>query len=199
MRLDRPFFNYCYKLYEKYNLDSIIAINSRPDNTFHPGIRTFWPNMVTLGDTKQEFVGQLKALWNLERTPEELIKLLRYQMLFKDGKLVYSKNQPVKNHYHELLQNKDAMLRMIKDDVEGSQWGDEGKGRVRGIHHAKIFKTISKQDEGSLWELPIWFGELSKGAEGEGPGNGFIEFLYFYHLWPNKELEDHLIKLMPTA
>ena len=199
LRMDRPFFNYCHKLHNEHNLDGIVAISSKPDNTFHPGINTYWPDMVTLGDTKQEWAGKLKQLWKLERTPEELIKLLSYQMLFKDGELIYSKHQPVKDHYQELLQNKDAMRRMINDDLEGSQWGDNGKGSARGKHHAKIFKNLRQQDEGSLWELPIWFGEQSKGPEGHGPGNGFINFLFYYHLWPNKELEEHLIKLSHTA
>jgi len=189
--LERPFFGYCHELYEKYNIDSIIAINSGLDSTFHPSIQTFWPEMVTLGDAKREWVDQLKELWGLERTPGELVRLLRYQMLFKDGELVYHKHQPVKNHWQEFHQNRDAVRRMMHNGTMHPPSSTTGQH----YYWAKFFKKLRRQDEGSLWERELTWGWSPRTTT----DREIVAFLFFYDLWPNKELEDRLTELAPRT
>ena len=193
LMMEGPFFDYCHGLYEKYNIDSVIAINSGPDNTFHPSIQTFWPDMVTLGDPKQEWVGQLEKLWGLGRTPGELVKLLRYQMLFKAGELVYHKYQPVKDHWQGLRQNRDAVRRMMQSDVSRIYETWHPPTPTMGMHWANIFMKLRRQDEGSMWERALTWG-FANGLQDPR----FVNFLLFYDLWPNKDLEDRLKGMAPS-
>jgi len=177
---ERDFFDHCWDITKRHNLDSMVVVNSSQSNIFHPAVQTFWPDIVTLGDKDLEFLSQLQQQWQLTRTPHELIKLLRYQILFKDGEVVYYKHQPVQDHWHRLYNNKEAMKTMF------NKWG---------THYVKKFMGFRRYDQGSMWEREVTWGWSGPTAHGKQMAPAFIKWLMFYDLWHNKELEDTIKKV----
>ena len=171
---EHTFLEYCNKLQKDYNIDRVLVVNSAGSNLFHPHIQTYWPNFITVGDPELQHIIKLKKLWDLPRTPEELVKVLRYQILLKDGDVINSWRQPVTDHWSSFMKNKKAMMQFILE------WK---------VYGAKFIREQEKGSGKNIWErVANWKSTPNT----EGIHLGIIKFLYYYNLLPNKQLEETL-------
>ena len=181
-KMEYPLQEYCEQLRQRYQI-TVAVVSSHNNHIVHPYVSTFWPEFVTLGNPDLQFITDLKHTLKLSRTPEELKKLLRCQLLFHEGQLIYSNHQPVDNHHKNLLADKQAMKTVI------NKWG---------LHHAKyIMNQMDRTDQNLVWEPATdWQQATSSGDYyGKQTDQMIVRYLYFYKLIPNPELENALQKL----
>lgn len=148
-----------------------VVITSRDNPFIHPSVDARFPSMETYVDSDHRLISQLKDMWELEPPVEDLVNLLRFQMLFDDGKLVKAWHQPVVEHWQSFLDNRNAVKSF------------HGRFGTFGM------KWLQTQDKTSdvLWTMKTPAGAYSK--DFFTPGKGMAFFLKHYILVPNHELE----------
>lgn len=148
-----------------------VVITSRDNPFIHPSVDARFPSMETYVDSDHRLISQLKDMWELEPPVEDLVNLLRFQMLFEDGKLVKSWHQPVIDHWQSFLDNRNAVKSFY------GRFGTFG------------MKWLRTQDRTSnlLWTMKTPAGAYSRNLF--TPAQGMSFFLKHYILVPNHELE----------
>ena len=180
-KLEYPLQEYSEQLRKRFGIR--IVIIGTQNNLVHPTVSSFWPDFVTVSTSGLEFIQQIKHELNLPRPTNELKKLIKCQLLFDQGKLIYSSHQPVQNHHANLLANKAAMKTVI------NTWG---------LHYAKfIMNDMDKSDQNFLWEPVTNFQQASSDPDyyGKKISMMFVRYLHSYSLVPNTDLEQILEKL----
>ena len=180
-KLEYPLQEYSEQLRKRFGIR--IVIIGTQNNLVHPTVSSFWPDFVTVSTSGLEFIQQIKHELNLPRPTNELKKLIKCQLLFDQGKLIYSSHQPVQNHHANLLANKAAMKTVI------NTWG---------LHYAKfIMNQMDRSDQNFLWEPATNFQQASSDPDyyGKKINMMFVRYLHSYSLVPNTDLERILKKL----
>lgn len=153
-------------------LDARVVVVTSRDNPFiHPSVDVRFPSMETYVDSDHRLISQLKDMWDLDPPVEDLVNLLRFQMLFDDGKLVKSWHQPVIDHWQSFLDNKNAVKSFYR------RFGTFG------------MKWIQTQNRTSdlLWTMKTPPGAYTNDLF--TPMSPMSFFLKHYILVPNHELE----------
>lgn len=104
---DECHLNYCNTLLGT-KVDRVLAICGR-FNVHHPIIRVSHPKIITLSDPQHLWLKSLK--FNYSTT--FLSQNLRCQQLWQDGVCKNLWNQPLKNHYEDLVQTKNITQRIF--------------------------------------------------------------------------------------
>jgi len=174
-KLEYPIQEYSDQLRQHFGI-RIVVIGSQ-DNLVHPTMASFWPDFVTVSTSGLQFIEQIKQQLNLPRTTGELKKIIKCQLLFDQGKLIYSNYQPVQNYHANLLANKAAMKTVI------NSWG---------LNYAQfIMNTMDRSDQNFIWEPATNFMQASSDPEyyGKNMSMMFVRYLHSYKLVPNTDLE----------
>ena len=154
---------------------NVVLISSRNNPFMYAWINSQFPDMAVYIDTQLDLVSQLKQLWQLEPPEQDLVHLLRFQMLFSDGELQQCWYQPVTDHWQSFLGNRTVVKKFY--DQFGT-WG---------------FKWLRDQDKTHdvLWTSTTPAGSYSHSYTLSKKTDFFLKF---YNLVPNSGLEKILKK-----
>jgi|TARA_B100001971_G_scaffold147302_1_gene136339 hypothetical protein len=189
------YFQYVETLLNLQGLDEIIIIDSKSDKFFHPAVYSFFPKIKTVSDTSQNYIKIMQKEKNKSQNINELAKIWVFQHLIDNNKEIGFWEQPLENHWEQLLKNKRAMKELL-DNKTG--W------------NAKIIATLlrSKID---FWNVDNYnimapaghnAGQRNPNEDGK-PGDfrpaGYQLLhrlghkLWYFNLYNNKELENTII------
>jgi len=145
----------------------VVLIISRDNPLIHIMMLTHDFKMETYTDHAQNFITHLKKQWSLELDTSTLVKQLRCQILYVNGKETKNWKQPVSDQWNHFNADREAFKKFHKQfGMFGITW-------------------LRKQDI-NLWNRPI---------KESGQDNKYYAhnlFMKHYHLLPNNELEQEL-------
>jgi hypothetical protein len=191
------YFQYVETLLNLQGLDEIIIIDSKGDKFFHPAVYSFFPKIKTVSNTSQNYIKIMQKEKNKSQNINELAKIWVFQHLIDNNKEIGFWEQPLENHWEQLLKNKRAIKELL-DNKTG--W------------NAKILATLLRSKMDNFWNVDNYnimapAGHNAGGRDPDKKGktkgwhsevgyqivNNMGHKLWYFNLYNNKELENTII------
>ena len=163
--------------YYKYLRDlghRTVLITSKDNPILHMMSDSHELGAETYTDPSRHLITDLRQRWQLRPTVDQLVRLLRFQMLYIDGRLVQHWLQPVEDQWRAFLADRESFKRFQR------KFGSFG------------VKWLRDQDKDNhlLWSSYNQLTAYSRMMT--APSAGIDLFLKFYRLMPNTQLEKML-------
>jgi hypothetical protein len=123
----------------------------------------------TYNDPNRHLITELRDRWNLEPDSKALCRLLRFQILYRNGREVGAWYQPVTQQWKHFMEDNDAAKAFVHTfGTYGTNW-------------------LQKQDKENhlLW---TGYSQNAYSAQFTTPDPRFEVFFKYYNLMPNKQL-----------
>jgi hypothetical protein len=170
------YFQYVDSLIDSHGLDEVLIIDSTKDVFFHKLVESYFPRFTSVGDSSQNYINALVKTRKNQIPVNKLIKHWIFQHLLHNGKHIAFWDQPTSNRWEHLLENKDAIQKLMKT----GSW-------QRKILQ-KMFKNQQKTD---IWESTC-ANLLAETPNGIGLIYGMGPQFFYFNLFHNKRLENEL-------
>ena len=151
----------------------VIVVDSRDSPLLHMMADTHGLGMETYTDPAHNLIKELKERWDLSPEHNALVRLLRFQILYVDGKEVGSWQQPVTDQWRNFLSNRTAVKSFVRRfGVYGTDW-------------------LAKQDKSDhlLWTT---YGYDAYSRPITTADDRIDTFMKYYNLMPNEQLTNIL-------
>lgn len=147
----------------------VIMVDSRDSPLLHMMADTHGLRIETYTDPAHNLIKELKERWSLSPEHNALVRLLRFQILYVDGKEVGAWQQPVTDQWRNFLSNRKAVKSFVRRfGAYGTKW-------------------LAKQDKSDhlLWTT---YGHDAYSRPITTPDDRFDKFMKYYNLMPNEQL-----------
>jgi|TARA_B100000902_G_scaffold198919_1_gene189721 hypothetical protein len=162
-----------YYLYLQNLGQRVVMVDSKESPLLHMMAIAYDLSVETYTDPTCNLVSKFKQQYNLSPDLKNLTRLLRFQILYVDGKEVGSWHMPVVDQWKHFIDDRDSVKRFC------NQFGTYG------------VKWLREQDKDNhlLW---TGFNQASYSRGISTPRPDFDFFFKYYTLMPNKQLEQKL-------
>jgi hypothetical protein len=151
----------------------VVLVASKDSALLHMVNEAHELGVETYTDPDHHLISQLKQRWNLTPDNNILARLLRFQILYHDGREIGAWHQPVVDQWSHFLEDRRAVKSFInRFGVFGVEW-------------------MKSQDKDTH---VMWSGQnqFAFARPINSPGGEYDLFLKHYRLMPNREMEDIL-------
>jgi len=151
----------------------VVLVASKDSALLHMVNEAHELGVETYTDPDHHLISQLKQRWNLTPDNNILTRLLRFQILYHDGREIGAWHQPVEDQWSHFLEDRRAVKSFInRFGVFGVEW-------------------MKSQDKDTH---VMWSGQnqFAFARPINSPGGEYDLFLKHYRLMPNREMEDIL-------
>jgi hypothetical protein len=151
----------------------VVLVASKDSALLHMVNEAHELGVETYTDPDHHLISQLKQRWNLTPDNNILARLLRFQILYHDGREIGAWHQPVADQWSHFLEDRRAVKSFInRFGVFGVEW-------------------MKSQDKDTH---VMWSGQnqFAFARPINSPGGEYDLFLKHYRLMPNREMEDIL-------
>jgi hypothetical protein len=172
------YFKYVDSLLDTYNLDEVIVVNSKEDRFFPMVVRSYFPRLTAIIDDGKNYIKLLRHSKGIKSSLERLADKWMFQHLIKDGKEKGFWQQPLSNHWRELMSDKKAVTTIMK----------------KGSYIAKILQKLYKeQHKRDIWSIEH-MNYLFLNDDGGSLFHDIGAYLFYFKLINNSDLEQFLAK-----
>jgi len=163
-----PYYQYLNSLGSR-----VVLIISKENPLIHIMMETHGLSLDTYTDHERSLLTHLKEKWSLKPDTSDLVRQLRFQILFVKGQMYNYWMQPCSEQWKHFMSDREAFKKFHNQfGTFGVQWLRE--------------QDKTKHD---LWCMP---SQRAYGRHLYTPSGDIDLFMKLYHLMPNRQLETEL-------